>query len=82
MAHYDRFRSTKSQQEILCLKALYLPSGWEPRRTSTDYADGFRRLRDRINGIEVSAASHGKIYCKVMEACQDSPKNPSTSVKV
>ncbi|OMJ13019.1 hypothetical protein AYI69_g9166 [Smittium culicis] len=54
-------------------------SGWEPPRTSSDYADGCRRLRDRINSIEVSAASHTNIYCKVMGASQEFPKNPSTS---
>ncbi|OMJ22568.1 hypothetical protein AYI69_g5330 [Smittium culicis] len=40
----------------------------------TESMDGCRRLRDRINGIEVSAASHANIYRKVMGECQEFPK--------
>ncbi|OMJ28581.1 LINE-1 reverse transcriptase-like protein [Smittium culicis] len=47
---------------------------------SQDCADGYRRLRNRINGFEVSAASHANLYCQVMGACQEFPKTPSTSV--
>ncbi|OMJ27422.1 hypothetical protein AYI69_g3141 [Smittium culicis] len=36
------------------------------QRGAAVYADGCRRLRDRINGIEVSAASHANIYCEDM----------------